>query len=204
MILFNGKSQKWIKGFFRGIWKLLKDTISVLYCKASFVFSFVTQKIKSIYILFSSKGFSHRVYTAFADSTASSIPAFSKPLMIEDFSCFKKSYISTIHFACSGLRPLSFKLTLTSAGALPSLSCWLTFSAYHSLNILVINFFAFWLTVRSSGWNLLVRLWGTITNSKLFLAHNFFFGLWEYWSERVLKLIFLLTQIWWKYGIRCC
>lgn len=140
MIFFNGKSQKWIKGFVREIWKLLKETISVLIVK-QVLFSVSWPQKNNIYIPFSSKGFSHRVYTVFFRFDC--LQSFSKPLMIEDFSCFKKSYISKIHFACSGLKSFSFNLTLTSTGALTSLSCWLTFSAYHSLNILVINLFPF-------------------------------------------------------------
>ena len=50
----------------------------------------------------------------------------------------------------------------------------LTLSAYHALNLFEINFFADWLMLISKGWNLFVRLCGTITNSQLFFAHNRF------------------------------
>ena len=49
-----------------------------------------------------------------------------------------------------------------------------TLSACHALNLFEINFFADWLMLISKGWNLFVRLCGTITNSQLFFAHNRF------------------------------
>ena len=142
MIFFNGKSQKWIKGFVREIWKLLKETISVLIVKQVLFSVSWPKKKKNIYIhsFFVKRIFAFCVHYFFRFDC---LQSFSKPLMIEDFSCFKKSYISKIHFACSGLKSFSFNLALTSTGALTSLSCWLTFSAYHSLNILVINLFPF-------------------------------------------------------------
>ena len=40
------------------------------------------------------------------------------------------------------------------------------------LNWFETNFFAFWLIVKSSGWILFVKLWGTMSNSHLFSKHK--------------------------------
>ena len=58
----------------------------------------------------------------------------------------------------------------------------LTQSAYHVLKLWEImlnlweNFFAFWLIKISSGWKLLAKLCGTLTNSQLFSNIMFNFG----------------------------
>ena len=67
-----------------------------------------------------------------------------------------------------------FEGYFTLPGATPFDNCFLTQSAYHALNLFEINFFADWLMLISKGWNLFVRLCGTITNSQLFFAHNRF------------------------------
>ena len=118
--------------------------------KLSLNFYYRNNKKTKIVYRFSSKGFSHLAYTSCAILTASSIPAFSKPLTTDSFCYFRYPYISTIHFACRAFKSLSFNETLTSPGAFPFINCLLTLSAYHSLNLLETYFFAFWLIVKSS------------------------------------------------------
>ena len=93
--------------------------------------------------------------------------------MTDSFCCFRYSYISSTHLACSGFRSLNFRETLTSPGDFPFVSWRITLSAYHLLNWFEINFFAFWLMVKSSGWNLFVKLCGTMTNWQLFSKHKY-------------------------------
>ena len=52
----------------------------------------------------------------------------------------------------------------------PVENCLRTRSAYLVFNLFEINFFAAWYMLICKGWNLLVRLWGTITNSQLFFV----------------------------------
>ena len=122
----------------------------------------------------SSKGFSTRVKTSFAHVVASLIHAASKPLIMESFWRLRWLYVSSIHRTWRGFKSVNLRDTLTSPGATPFDNCLLTLSAYHVLNLFEINFFADWLMLIFKGWNLLVRLCGTITNSQLFFAHNRF------------------------------
>ena len=143
---------------------------------------------KFCYCLCSSKGFSTRVKTSFAHVIASLIPAASKPLIMESFWCLRWLYVSTIHRAWRGFKSLNLRDTLTSPGATPFDNCLLTLSAYHALNLFEINFFADLLMLISKGWNLFVRLCGTITNSQLFFAHNRFISLLS-WPSKVSMII---------------
>ena len=93
---------------------------------------------------------------------------------MESFWCLRWLYISTIHRAWRGFKSLNLRDTLTSPGATPFDNCLLTLSAYHALNLFEINFFADWLMLISKGWNLFVRLCGTITNSQLLFKYNHF------------------------------
>ena len=147
---------------------------------------------KFCYCLCSSKGFSTRVKTSFAHVIASLIPAASKPLIMESFWCLRWLYVSTIHRAWRGFKSLNLRDTLTSPGATPFDNCLLTLSAYHALNLFEINFFADWLMLISKGWNLFVRLCGTITNSQLFFAHNRFISLLS-WP---LKVSIIIKERW--------
>ena len=124
--------------------------------------------------LCSLKEFSTRVKTSFTHVIASLIHAASKALIMKSFWCLRWLYVSTIHRAWRGFKSLNLRDTLTSPGATPFDNCLLTLSAYHALNLFEINFFADWLMLISKGWNLFVRLCGTITNSQLFFAHNRF------------------------------
>ena len=86
-------------------------------------------------------------------------PAFSNPLTTGSFCSLKYSYISNSHFACSDFRSVNFRETFTSSGDFP-------------LNWSETNLFAFWLIVKSSDWNLYVKLWGTMIDSRLFSKHK--------------------------------
>ena len=97
------------------------------------------------------------------------IPAFTNPFILCSliYSC-----ISTTHFAYSGFRLFNFRETLISPASFPFVSWRLTLSEYHLLNWFETNLFAFYLIVKSSGWSLLVKLWGTMTNLQLVSNHN--------------------------------
>ena len=85
--------------------------------------------------------------------------------------------------ACSGFRSLNFRRSLTFHGDFSFVSWRFTLSAYHLLNWFETNFFDFWLKVKSSGWNLFVKLWGTITNLQLFSKH-----------ENLISLLFIMIS----------
>ena len=111
------------------------------------------------------------------------------PCIIETFDNWIISGFETI--SCLNNPPSMKRLfwdTLTSPGATPYDNCLLTLSAYHVLNLFEINFFADWLMLISKGWNLFVRLCGTITNSQLFFAHNRFISLLS-WPSKVSMII---------------
>ena len=126
------------------------------------------------------------------------IPAAMKPLIMESFWCLRWLYVSTIHRLWRGLKSLNLRDTLTSPGAIPLDNCLLTLSAYHALNLFEINFFADWLMLISKGWNLFVRLCGTITNSQLFFAHNRFISSfsWSIHCEKICALQISISQSW--------
>ena len=68
--------------------------------------------------------------------------------------------------ASTDFKSLNLRFTITSSGAIPLDNCLLTLSAYH--NFFEINFLTAWFTLIFKDWNLLVKLWGRVTNSKLF------------------------------------
>ena len=68
----------------------------------------------------------------------------------------------------TGFKSLNLRFTFTSPGVIPLDNCLLTLSAYH--NLFEIIFFAAWFTLIFKDWNLLVRLWRRVTNSKFFLV----------------------------------
>ena len=142
--------------------------------------------------LCSSKWFSSHVKISFAHVIASLIPAASKPLIMESFCCLRWLDVSTIHRAWRCFKSLNLRDTLTSPGATPFDNCFLTLSAYHALNLFEINFFADWLMLISEGWNLFVRLCGTITNLQLFFAHNRFISSLPW----LLKVSIIMKECW--------
>ena len=60
--------------------------------------------------------------------------------------------------------------TFTRPGVIPFDNCLLTQSTYQVLNLFEMNLFAAWFTLISTGWNLLIRLWATITISQSFFV----------------------------------
>ena len=83
-------------------------------------------------------------------------------------------YQSAIHLACMALKSGNLDDILTSVGSFPFWSSINTWSANQSLYLFWMNDLTGFFTDKSNGWNLLVRLWGTITSSQLFSAHSFF------------------------------
>ena len=118
-----------------------------------------------------SKGFPTRVRISFAHVIASLIPAASKPLIMKSFWCLRWLHVSKIHQAWRGFKSLNLRDTLTLPGATQSDNYLL------ALNLFEMIFFTDWLILISKDWNLFVRFCGTITNSRLFFAHNRFISL---------------------------
>ena len=139
-----------------------------------FMFSLKTiNKNKSNYkgcCLYSMKGFSTLVKTSFANLIVSVITAASKPLITESFCFLRWLYVSTIHLAWRDFKSLNLRDTFTRPGVIPFDNCLLTQSTYQMLNLFEMNLFAAWFTLISTGWNLLIRLWGTRTISQLFFV----------------------------------
>ena len=84
--------------------------------------------------------------------------------------------ISTIQRVCEGFKSDIFIYTFTSLRAKPFFNCSLIRSAYYVSNLWEKKFFAFWLIEISRGWNLLIKLCSTITNSQSFQTQWFNFG----------------------------
>ena len=103
------------------------------------------------------------------------IPAELNPLTIIFFSFITWLYQSTIHLAGMGFKSDNLDDILTSVGSFAFIrSCVNSWSANQSLYLLWMNDFAALFTDKSSVWNLLVRLWGTITTWQLFSTLSFF------------------------------
>ena len=116
------------------------------------------------------KEFSTLVKTSFATLIISVITAASKPLITESFCFLSWLYVSTIHLAWRGFKSLNLRDTFTRPGVIPFDNCLLTQSTYQVLNLFEMNLFAAWFTFISTGWNLLIRLWATITISQSFFV----------------------------------
>ena len=95
-------------------------------------------------------------------------------------------YVSTINQAWRGFKSLNLRDTLTLPGATQSDNYLL------ALNLFEMIFFTDWLILISKDWNLFVRFCGTITNSRLFFAHNRFISLLS-WP---LKVSIIIKERW--------
>ena len=85
-------------------------------------------------------------------------------------------YQLTVYLICKGFKSNDFDYILTSVGSVSFWSCTDTVSANQSLYLFWMNDFSTLFTDKSKDWNLLVRLWGTITTSRLFSPHSSFKG----------------------------
>ena len=132
--------------------------------------------INILFARFSVEGFSILVNISFADLAASVMPALSNPCRIDSFCRFRYVCISTIERVCKDFKSDIFIYTLTSPRATPFFNCSLIRSAYYVLNLWEKKVFAFWLIEISRGWNLLIKLCSTITNSQSFQTQWFNFG----------------------------
>ena len=157
---------------------------------------FYEKKAKKLLKILLPSLFIERVFCSCEDITCT-CDSLADPCSIETFDngiiwCLRWLYVSTIHRPWRGLKSLNLRDILTSPSATSFDICLLTLSAYHALNLFEINFFADWLMLISKGWNLYVRLCGTITNSQLFFAHNRFISLLS-WP---LKVSIILKERW--------
>ena len=136
------------------------------------MFSFKTiNQIKFNYkgcCLCSLKVFSAHVKISFANRIASVILAASKPLIIRSL-CFLR-WLYVWRGDVNRFQIIQFKVyfCITRCDYITLDNCLLTLSAYH--NLFKIIFFAAWFTLIFKDWNLLVRLWRRLTNSKFFLV----------------------------------
>ena len=112
---------------------------------------------------YSLNGFSIFSQISSAFCTVSDIPVELSHLTIISFSFITWLYQSTIHLACMGFKSDNLDDILTSVGYFPFWSSVNTWSANQSLYLFWMNDFAALYTDKSNSWNLLVRLWGTIT-----------------------------------------
>ena len=79
---------------------------------------------------------------------------------------------SNIHFACITFSSIRARDFLASAGCVPFSSCYETCLKNHSLYLFQMKDLAGLCTVMSSGWNLFVRLCGTITTWHICFLHR--------------------------------
>ena len=120
--------------------------------------------------------FIERVFHSF-EGNVCTCDSLADPCSIQTFDngtslVFEIIYILTSHRVWRSFKSLNLMDTLTLPGATPLHNCFLTRLAYHAWNLFQINFFVDKLMLISKGWNLFVRLCGTITKSQLFFAHN--------------------------------
>ena len=88
-------------------------------------------------------------------------------MIFSNFFCICACY-STFHFACNGLMIPNWRAILTSHGNIPHFSWVDTSIPIHVLHFSQIKDLGTFLTEMSIGWNLLVKLCGTIRTSQKF------------------------------------
>ena len=118
------------------------------------------------------KGFSILSSTVLAGSTASVMLAALKPLSKISLWWHKWLYSSKINFACITFCSIRPRDTLTSASCISFYSCCETCLENHSLYLFEMKDLTGVFAVMSSGWNLFMRLCGTITTWHICFLHR--------------------------------